>query len=262
MCSLLTTICLARQISIDLCFSSCGTFLHVGSVEAIQRKLKCVPHTRSIFREKHYDLAFHVTTMRLSATDPARRRPTIISRQCHALGIWNKPFVSILPYSWTWTPAATYFTMTGSKLRVYRIPLPSPHTSLAEKQAMTKLTQTSCCSPALITTPSETIFLPRSARERSVHFFPPREPSTEEQSHSETPGTARNSTLIIGPRYGPKPSPPIGVYLSEIDLGPWINIHDKEGEERMRPPKRRFTGAFEEFDEDDDCDIIPFDDGR
>lgn len=38
-------------------------------------------------------------------------------------------------------------------------------------------------------------------------------------------------------------------------------MHDKEGEERMRPPKRRFTGAFEEFDEDDDCDIIPFDDG-
>lgn len=69
-----------------------------------------------------------------------------------------------------------------------------------------------------------------------------------------------NSTLIIGPRYGPKASPPIGVYLSERDLGPWINVHDKEGEERMRPPKRRFTGAFEEFDEDD-CDIIPFDNG-
>lgn len=203
--------------------------------------------------------------MRLSPNDPVRRRPTIISRQCHALGIWTKPFVSILPYSWTWTPAATYFTMTGSKLRVYRIPLPSPHGNSTEKQAKSKSAQPFDCTPALITTPSETIFLPRSARERSVHFFPPREPSAKEEPDSETPGSGssgRNSTLIIGPRYGPKPSPPIGVYLSETDLGPWIDIRDKEGEERMRPPKRRFTGAFEEFDEDDDCDIIPFDDGR
>lgn len=38
-------------------------------------------------------------------------------------------------------------------------------------------------------------------------------------------------------------------------------MHDKEGEERIRLPKRRFTGLFEEFDADDDCDIIPFDDG-
>lgn len=262
MCTLVMFVCVARQISIDLYFSPCGTYLHVGSVEAIKRKMKCVPRTKSSLWEKHYDLAFHVTTMRLSPTDPARRRPTIISRQCHALGIWTQPFISILPYSWTWTPAATYFTMTGPKLRVYRVPLPSPPTSLAEKQATRKSTKPSCCSPALITTPSETIFLPRSARERSVHFFPPREPSAKKQSHGEIPDSPRNSTLIIGPRYGPKPSPPIGVYLNETDLGPWINIHDKEGEERMRPPKRRFTGAFEEFDADDDCDIIPFDDGR
>ena len=254
-------ICVARQISIDLYFSPCGSFLHVGSVEAIQRKSKSVPRTPRSLREKHYNLAFHVTTMRLSPIDPARDRPTIISRQCHALGVWTKPFVSTLPYSWTWTPAATYFTMTGPKLRVYRIPLTSPHGVLSGKQAEAKPAKLSFCTPALITTPSETIFLPRSARERSVHFFPPREPSADEKSQSKTPASGRNSTLIIGPRYGSKPSPPIGVYLSETDLGPWINIYDKEGEERMRPPKRRFTGAFEEFDEDDDCDIIPFDDG-
>ena len=251
----------ARQISIDLYFSPCGTFLHVGSVEAILHKWKGVPSIPSGLREKHYSLTFHVTAMRLSPTDPAKRRPTIISRQCHALGIWTKPYVSTLPYSWTWTPTATYFTMTGPKLRVYRIPLTSPQGALAEKQAAAKPKKPSCCTPALITTPSETIFLPRSARERSVHFFPPRESSADKESQSTTPGNGRNSTLIIGPRYGSKPSPPIGVYLSETDLGPWINIYDKEGEERMRPPKRRFTGAFEEFDEDDDCDLIPFDDG-
>lgn len=99
-----------------------------------------------------------------------------------------------------------------------------------------------------------------------MHFFPCPELSSGvlgEKIKGPDSGVRNkpNSTLIIGPRYGPKASPPIGVYLSERDLGPWINVHDKEGEERMRPPKRRFTGAFEEFDEDDDCDIIPFDNG-
>ena len=267
-CSPIVNISVARQISIELYFSPCGTLLHVGSVEAIQRKGERVPRVRSSLREKHYDLAFHVTTMRLSPTDPAKHPPTIISRQCHALGVWTKPFVSVLPYSWTWTPAATYFTMTGSKLRVYHVPLSSPQSGSAEEQTTVKSARPSHCSPALITTPSETVFLPRSARERSIQFFPPREPVPDEKmSDGETPsssssGGTRVSTLIIGPRYGRHPSPPIGVYLTATDLGPWINIHDKEGEERIRAPRRRFTGLFEEFDEDDDCDIIPFDDGR
>lgn len=253
----------ARQISIDVFFSPRGEYLHVGSVEAQRRKSKSASHSRGSLREKHYDLTFHITTMRLSSTNPAKGRPTIISRQCHALGIWSHPFVSILPYSWTWTPAAVYFTMTGFKLRVYRVPLPSREDSSAERRTTA---EASCCSPALITTPRETIFLPRSARERSVHFFPCPELSSGvlgEKIKGPDSGVRNkpNSTLIIGPRYGPKASPPIGVYLSERDLGPWINVHDKEGEERMRPPKRRFTGAFEEFDEDDDCDIIPFDNG-
>ena len=201
--------------------------------------------------------------MKISSSNPAKGRPIIVSRQCHALGKWTSPFLSILPYTWTWTRAAVYFTMTGFKLRVYRVPLPSPKDSSAMKQTTA---ETSCCSPALITTPRETIFLPRSARERSVHFYPSPEPSSSTlggsvKDHDSDTHSKANSTLIIGPRYGPKASPSIGVYLSEKDLGHWINVHDKEGEERMRPPKRRFTGPFEEFDEDDDCDIIPFDNG-
>ena len=256
-------ITLAQQISIDIYFSPRGDYLHVGSVEAQRRKPKTGSHITSSLREKHYDLTFHITTMRLSTTNPAKDRPTIVSRQCHALGPWTNPIVSILPYSWTWTPTAAYFTMTGFKLRVYRIPLPSPKDTSAERKTTT---EGSRCSPALITTPRETIFLPRSARERSVHFFPSPELSSGSQCGTPTGpdtgvGNKSNSTLIIGPRSGPKASPPIGVYLNERDLGPWINVYEKEGEERMRPPKRRFTGAFEDFDEDDDCDIIPFDDG-
>jgi len=81
------------------------------------------------------------------------------------------------------------------------------------------------------------------------------------ESSSESTTSTPSSILLIGPRYGAKPSPPISVYLSKKDLGKWVNVHDKEGEERMKPPRRRWTGAFEQFDEDDDCDIIPFDDG-
>ena len=250
---------LARQISIDVFFSPKGDYLHVGSVEAQRRTSKSI---NSGPRKKHYDLTFHVTTMQLSSTNPAKGRPIIVSRQCHSLGVWTNPLVSILPYTWTWTPTAAFFTMTGFKLRVYRVPLPSPNDSSAKRQTNVEASR---CSPALITTPRETIFLPRSARERSVHFFPSPEMASGglrgilKGSDSGTRNKP-NSTLIIGSRYGPKMSPPIGVYLSERDLGPWVNVHDKEGEERMRPPKRRFTGAFEEF-EDDDCDIIPFDNG-
>ena len=253
---------LARQISIDVFFSPTGDYLHIGSVEAQRQKSISGSHTNSSLREKRYELTFYVTTMQLSNANPAKGRPTILSRQCHALGKWTSPFISILPYSWTWTPTAVYFTMTGFKLRVYRVPLPSPKGSLAKRQTTT---EASCCSPALITTPRETIFLPRSARERSVQFFPGPEPSSLSLRGAlmEADSGVRhssNATLIIGPRYGPKASPPIGVHLGERDLGPWVNVHDKEGEEEMRPPKRRFTGAFEEF-EDDDCDIIPFDNG-
>ena len=252
---------LASQISIDLFFSPKGDYLHIGSVEAQRRTSKPI---NSIPGKKHYDLTFHITTMQLSSTSPAKGRPTIISRQCHSLGVWTNPLVSILPYTWTWTATAVFFTMTGFKLRVYRVPLPSPNDSSAKGQTVPEASR---CSPALITTPRETIFLPRSARERSVHFFPSPDVASgglRGMLKASDSGTRNkpNSTLIVGPRYGPKASPPIGVYLSERDLGPWINVHDKEGEERMRPPKRRFTGAFEEFDEDDDCDIIPFDDGR
>ncbi|SLM39172.1 hypothetical protein LPUS_09654 [Lasallia pustulata] len=60
---------------------------------------------------------------------------------------------------------------------------------------------------AYVSIPKSTILLPESAKDRTVQYFPPN-------------GRARpNGTLIIGSRRGQHTTPPIGVYLSDLDLG-------------------------------------------
>jgi hypothetical protein len=204
-------------------------------------------------REVRYCLSFHVMILRLSASAPAKHHPRLVNRRSHNLGLWDKPFVSQLPYTWTWLPSAVYFTMSGSELRVYRMLLPRDINCLVSLQDQAMLER---CTRAIgassdrdvgpVMTPKETIFLPRSARDRSVQFLPPSTPSA-------------SSLLIIGPRYGVEPKPPIGVYFTKKDLGGWIDVKQKEEERKRLAPKRRLNGLFEQFDTDKDCDIIPMD---
>ncbi|KAL9105986.1 MAG: hypothetical protein Q9187_008627 [Circinaria calcarea] len=87
---------------------------------------------------------------------------------------------------------------------------------------------------------------------RSVHFRPHRPIS------DGNPQAAAPFALIIGSRHGAKPGPPVGIFFTEEDLGPWVDVADKENERKMRPLKRKGKAMFEEFDEDDDCDVILF----
>lgn len=222
---------IARQLSMNLRFSECGQYLHVGSVEGVRmlekkRNLAGAP--------KVYALSIVVHTLRISSQEPHTHRPTLVTKQVHNLGIWKKLFFPTIPYTWTWTQANVYFSINGLTLRVYKIALPVPGLKVWEDVP--------------ITTPSETVFLPHSAQERSVQYFPPRRPGNP-------------STVIIGPCYGAEPAPAIGVYLQDQDLGKWMDAKEKDDLNSLRGLKRRATGKFEDFDTDDDCDIIPYDEG-
>ena len=78
-----------------------------------------------------------------------------------------------------------------------------------------------------ITTSSETVLLSRSSRERSVSFHRPRGSSPDDEctgtvkaptSRSNSQNTL-SSSPTIGPNYGTKASPPVGVYLSKKEFG-------------------------------------------
>lgn len=125
-----------------------------------------------------------------------------------------------------------YVCLSGSTLRVYKIPLAQPESEVAYA--------------ATITTPTEKVFLPRSAQDRTVQFFPPSGPGAP-------------STVIVGPHYGVKTALPICIYLQEKDLGRWINAQDEDHTNALKRLKRRAAGDFEPFDSDDDCDLIPMD---
>ena len=98
-----------------------------------------------------------------------------------------------------------------------------------------------------ITVPSETILLPRSSHNIPVQLFLPK-------THRG------NATVIIGPRCGYHPAPPIGVYLSEQDLGGWVHLDDSKDGGGMYNPEITLEDQLEEpWDEDNDCVLIPFD---
>lgn len=160
------------------------------------------------------------------------------------LGCGMRPHVQVLPFSFTWGATDLYLTISHSRLRVYRVALPTAQSTVSTP---TTDTTKSHNKEFAITVPKECIFLPRSARNRSVQFFP----RDEEEA---------NSVVIIGPRYGNHPLPSIGVYLKDRDLGGWVPVEDKDGEGQLHTPMKRLEGQFfEQFDEEQDCDIIPFD---
>ena len=56
------------------------------------------------------------------------------------------------------------------------------------------------------------------------------------------------------------PAPSIGIYLQEKHFGAWVTTDSAKIGRRLCIPEGWWTGDFEDFDEDQDGDIIPFDD--
>ena len=99
-----------------------------------------------------------------------------------------------------------------------------------------------------VVVPKLTILLPPSSRNRSVQFFP----ASARQA---------NATVIIGPRYGHNPGPPIGLYVTEGDVGGWMDLEEKGKKDgAVYAPQKTLEGQFRElFDETQDCILVPFD---
>lgn len=187
-------------------------------------------------------LNLHVMILKLSSSKPTKIPPKLVATTSLRLGCGMRPHVQELPFAFTWSATDLYLTISYSRLRVYRITLPTSQSTVSTPTTDTDQKP----NEFTITVPKECIFLPRSSRNRSVQFFPP---DVEDAK----------SVVIIGPRYGNHPAPPIGVYLKDQDLGGWVPVEDKEGESQLHTPMKRLEGQFEQFDEENDCDIIPFD---
>lgn len=190
----------------------------------------------------------HVMMLRLSSKKPMKIPPKMVASTSLRLGYDMKHHVQNLPFAFTWTTNDLFLTVSHSRLRVYRISFPEAVLGAQKPVSPAVHDDGTSHDPKTftVTVPSECVFLPRSARNRSVQLFPP-----------ETPG--QNSVLIIGPRHDKHPTPPISIYLKDNDLGNCIFVEDKEGEGILHTPHKRLQGQFEEFDEDLDCDLIPFD---
>ncbi|KAI1105315.1 hypothetical protein F4804DRAFT_304514 [Jackrogersella minutella] len=237
----------AHQICANLSFSPCGAFLRVAIIDATAQKPNSVAAldiNGSDTTKRRLCLNLHVLILRLSATSPTKNPPKLLRTTSCLLGCsCARPFIPVLPFAFTWTDADLYLTISESYLRVYHVALPD----LREQHCDSVDTPTGISSGFTITVPGETILLPRSSHNRSVQFFPATKPGG-------------NATVIIGPRGGYHPSPPIGVYLSERDLGIWVCPEERNEGGGMYNPQITLEGQLEEpWDDDNDCIIIPFD---
>ncbi|PBK97442.1 hypothetical protein ARMGADRAFT_1075928 [Armillaria gallica] len=236
-----------RQIFMKCRFSPCGQYLHVACLEA-QRQPEEHKEDRSSVR-----LALMVSTYRLCVKKTCRSPPTLIHRAKVALGSETSISISNLPYTLTWTRTELYFTCNDVQLKVYRVSLFNPNQGISDERV----------PPVLV--PAEALFLPETARNRKVYFFP----SDDDQSPSKVivgsdvrPAEERakdeehDIEVSSGHRFGLKGSalsPPVGCYLRKADLGDWV-----ESKDRSKIPEDQGVGQFdcllEKFNPEDDYD--------
>ncbi|KAL8833086.1 MAG: hypothetical protein Q9170_004519 [Blastenia crenularia] len=239
-------------------FSSDGRHIHIAALEA-----RPVQHATNRIKSRTADdapdtrpplqLTLQVSTHRLSARKTSRAPPNLVSRTTVPLNFVTGIKSSHLPYTCTWSTEYLYFTTSNLHLDVIRVPL------------FKSIDGTQIHSPRPHV-PKNVVYLPASACQRKVHYFPP---------PLRYPGAAFNqlnttASVYIGSR-SPQPDarnvlkkddqvgPPNGFFLDEErDLGGWKErVYEDEGEgggERGG----RLVGKFEKFDLVEDCDIVPY----
>lgn len=184
--------------------------------------------------------------LRLSPRNPTKNPPKLLYSTNFRIGPCSKPIVQQLPFTFTWCPTELFVTLSDLRLRVYRVTLPTGENP--QRGELPSLSKEETIYNSVASTLAKRIYLPRSSKNRSVNYFPP-----------YTPGG--DSTVVIGPRYGRFPAPPIIVYLSDNDIGGWVPLSNGEGEAGapMCAPRQALEGQLEDFVAEQDCDIIPFD---
>ncbi|KAI8955664.1 hypothetical protein F4801DRAFT_528531 [Xylaria longipes] len=214
-------------VSVDMQFSLCGYYLHVARVTSRRQAADTAPTK----------LFIQVITVALCRKDVCSGRPKTLARRSGIeLGKWRTTTLYQLPFAITWTNSDLYVSLSREFLRVFKI----SHHLKEEKRG-----NSDSCRPVTmdsdIYTLSKGIALPRSARFRSVNFFP----ATDR-------GAAR---IVLGSAYGGRPQPPAVLYLKAENVGYWIKAEDAVLTFSEIPTTRN-DPLLEDFDADDDCDLI------
>ncbi|KAG1898128.1 uncharacterized protein F5891DRAFT_982041 [Suillus fuscotomentosus] len=246
-------------------FSECGEFLHIATLEAHRKTSESKKDSEPLPPIK---LAVLLCTYRLSQRKTTRSPPQQIHRMKLALGQTTRLHVSKMPFTLTWTSKDLYFSCSGKSLQVYRIPLFSTTEEKAEE------------NPQAVWTPRKPFFLPHSANNRAVYYFPPAEnKSGKEQLPARILiGSDFTALRDIGPNEAEEDynvllvkrvidhsvgrrgefHPPIGCYVDEdTNLGGWVESHA-----RANILQDRGVGHLdprmpvERFNPDDDCDYV------
>jgi hypothetical protein len=233
-------------------FSPCGRYIRIASLEG---QLEPISKSRRNAEQPPLKTALLLSTYSLCGRKTTKSPPTLIHRTKIFLGSEaSKLSVSNLPYTLSWTPEELYFTCSADRLKVYRIRLFNNPDSLDETWAEHS-----------VLTPTKTVFLPQTASQREVYYFPPAEGSTvariivgSDRSGQGAVDAQKNDVSACLPEkvIGLKRrlSPPVVCYLDEKeDLGGWgksegiSNIPEDLGIGKLDQRRER-------FDPDDDCD--------
>lgn len=153
-----------------------------------------------------------------------------------------------IPVSLTWTNDHIYCAISGNHLRVIKVEL---------------FRQTSKESSGNIAVPKNEILLPDSSRVREVRYYPPPSEglpgavligSLNPAAHRHIKEIAIAGDGHEGEELPDVTSPPIGVYVTENDLGGWVS---EEGREQVLKGRHGRGGGLERkierFDAEDDC---------
>ncbi|KAJ6543109.1 hypothetical protein B0H19DRAFT_957631, partial [Mycena capillaripes] len=247
-----------RHISMKCQFSPCGRYMHVASLEGQQTPVSVRKKASQDSPKPPLKLALLVSTYRLSARKTCRSPPSLIYRVRLDLGSVTTISVSKLPCTLTWTATELYFTRSGKTLSVFRIPLFGSDRNESPEMERHVLV------------PRKPIFLPHTAENRDVYYFPPDGDSTicRVIIGSETRGRKVNETEVADQFFAAhgdssgkyvfglqsRLAPPVGCYLDEqTDLGGW-----RKSDKRSELPGDLGIGQLdqrlEKFDPEDDCD--------
>jgi hypothetical protein len=217
---------------VDTHFSTCGTFLYTLTVYATIP----MPHMNQKTVDQP-DLSIMLSSWSLSSKRPSVRPPKELAKTKVELGKWHRDRLADQPFSLTWKEEYVYMTCSSDRLCVYRLPLKTSRSSMSEQKGHTA---------TKVTQPSNEITLPRTARCRRVQFFP--------SNVAELDGV-----IIIGPRDGERSASPIAINLPSGSLGVWKTVEKADDLDVSEEDYRKGESQFETFDNEDDCDLIPFD---
>lgn len=179
-------------------FSPCGTYLHIALLERHESS----QHEKKRGEGQHSsDISLLVATYKLCSTSPTRSPPSLVHRVRVDLDARTEFYVDNMPYTLSWTQDALYVSWSSNTLKVFRIEL-----------------FRSDDTRNLVSTPKNLIYLPDSAVNSQVRFFPGQNASSPSRV---VIGKVTNAFQINHAKSDPLPL--ISCFLTDEDLGGWEN---------------------------------------